>query len=69
MSKETNKQLLSDKLDYGRLVGEICEIVLKVLFTVAFVSGLYSVLLRVFSSLSATPCCRSFSTDNRQFQH
>ena len=50
MSKETNKQILNDKLDYVRLAGEIYEIVVKVLFTVAFVSGFYSVLLRFFAS-------------------
>ena len=48
MCKETNKQILNEKLDYVRLAGEICEIVLKMLFTVAFVSGFYSVLLRFF---------------------
>ena len=50
MSKETNKQILNDKLDYVRLAGEICGIVVKVLFTVAFVSGFYSILLRFFAS-------------------
>ena len=52
MCKETNKPILNEKLDYVRLAGEICEIVLKMLFTVAFVSGFYSVLLRFFSSHS-----------------
>ena len=68
MSKETNKQILNDKLDYVRLAGEICEIVLKVLFTVAFVSSLHSILLRFFLLIPAAPCCRSFLTDNRHFQ-